>query len=684
MFGLTRLPQVQTEYFALAGGVDQTTPDIRKAPSRLIAASNYECGTFGGYRRTGGYERLDGRPAPSAAVYHLLSVANAAGIAIGSTVTGGTSAATGKVIEKVGNTLVLTKLTGTWVVGETCGGSVTTSLAIRRGANDLTLHQIYMSMAANDYRADIGAVPGAGPVRGVFVCRDVTYAFRNNSGNTACILHKATTSGWAAVTMLHEVSFTAGSGAEPAEGAVITQGGVTATLRRVVLETGTFGGGTAAGRLIVTAPAGGNFSAGAFTGGVSATCSGAATQISFSPNGRFSFDVYNFSGDGIKRRVYGCDGVNRAFEFDNLGGVDVLVPIKTGMSLDAPSHIVAHKKHLFLAFGSSLQHSGVGNPYAWTLLLGAAEIGVGDTITGMIPQATSESAKGALVVFTRNTTSVLYGEAPEWQMADSSPDTGALPYTIASAGIAQYLDDRGITEMGRTQNWGNFEHSTVSRLVQRTVEELRNLATCAFVVRSLNQYRIYFSDGRFLIYTVGKAGGFMPGFMGVDTRAPFCSWSAEDSTGGERLLLGSNNGFVYQLERGTSFDGSDIEAWMKTVFNHSKSPSMRKSYKRANFEATADGVMNVSVSIEYSNGDDYASSARLSAISSAGGGGGLWDETFVWDESFFDLPAIAGGSFRAEGTGTNISFSFYSKTSIEYSHTMTGIIMHFVPRRLQR
>ena len=49
------------------------------------------------------------------------------------------------------------------------------------------------------------------------------------------------------------------------DGDTLTQGGVTATIRRVVVETGTLVSGVNTGRLIITAPGGGNFAAGAAT-----------------------------------------------------------------------------------------------------------------------------------------------------------------------------------------------------------------------------------------------------------------------------------------------------------------------------------------------------------------------------------------------------------------------------------
>lgn len=70
-------------------------------------------------------------------------------------------------------------------------------------------------------RALITAVPGSGSVRGVWLYGGVRYAFRDNAGATACVMHKATAAGWVAVTMSRLLDFTSGGTTAIAEGDVI-------------------------------------------------------------------------------------------------------------------------------------------------------------------------------------------------------------------------------------------------------------------------------------------------------------------------------------------------------------------------------------------------------------------------------------------------------------------------------
>ncbi|MEO7665753.1 MAG: hypothetical protein ABIU97_01810, partial [Dehalococcoidia bacterium] len=387
-----QIPDLKNDAAVFIGGLDEMTPTLQLKAGRAIArfARNYECVATpgGGYARVEGYERKDGRARPSAASYTLLQVEAFTNTpTVGQTLTGGSSGATGKIIALGANYIVLTLITGTFtdveavLVGATpIGTAVMTTVT----ATPL-LNAQYLNLAADVYRALIAAVPGSGPVRGV-VSLNVSgvhklFAFRDNAGATLCILHVASASGWAVVTLKREVRFTAGSHATliPLDGATLTQGANTAIIRRVMRETGSFVAGTATGRLIIETPAPAPFAAGAATiGAITLTLSGADTAISIAPGGRFQFDVKNFGGQLISKRIYGCDGINRAFEFDGT----YFCPIETKATTDTPKHIAVHNDHLWLGIGSSSMVSSPGRPFVFSAIEFAAELTHGDTITG--------------------------------------------------------------------------------------------------------------------------------------------------------------------------------------------------------------------------------------------------------------------------------------------------------------
>lgn len=217
----------ELKHITLRGGLDLVTPAIEKPAGRLIAGNNYEPHPRG-IRRMDGFERYDGRAKPSDATYGILDFdAGTVAVTTGQTVTGATSGATGYAVANgvlesgsyagsdAAGYLVLTAVTGTFQNNENLQVSAATVCVANgtlgnRGADTDALDATYLQAAIEYYRALITAVPGSGAIRGIWTYNGVVYAFRDNSGGTACVMHKATTSGWVAVSASSLLPFTLG------------------------------------------------------------------------------------------------------------------------------------------------------------------------------------------------------------------------------------------------------------------------------------------------------------------------------------------------------------------------------------------------------------------------------------------------------------------------------------------
>jgi hypothetical protein len=671
--------RAQSEFVMFGGGLDVTTPPAMIPSSFVRNAMNFEEDINGGYVSHKGYERFDGRTSPSSAQFALLAFTDAGTVAVGDTITGATSAATGVVIAITDADFILAKNTGTWEVeNTTAGGASVTGPAVLNGASGKTGAQ-YAALAADVYRADITAVPGEDGILGVVYFNSVVYAFRNEAAPATGVgLYKSTTSGWAAVQLGIEVTFTAASGSEPAEGATITQGGVSGELKRLVIESGTFSGGNAAGRLIFASVTAGPFVAGAFTAGITATC-GTQSNITI-PNqdGRFEFVIANFSGSVNRTRIYGCDGVNKGFEFDGA----VFVPINTGLgAIDKPTHVVEHQNHLFFSVAGSVQHSAIGDPYNWTTTAGGGEVAVGDPVTGLKSQPGSDT-NPALAVYSRNKINMIYGtSAADWQRVLYSDDTGGIPYSIQKIGQTYALDDRGISSLAASQNFGNFADAIISDRVTSWLKTRRSQVTDSHVSRDKQQYRIFFSDGSAAYWTLrSKKASMMPMYFPDPV---VCSWSSETTGGGDEVIFfGSSDGMVYQMEKGTSFDGDNIEAYIELVFNHSKSYRTLKKYRRMTFEMRGEGYaeFNSTYDLNYGSSETAQPDLVASTISLSSA---IWDE-FTWDEFVWDGQSLTNLSMSTPGDGENISIRILSTGNYFDPVRFSGVFIEFSPLRMLR
>jgi hypothetical protein len=404
--------------------------------------------------------------------------------------------------------------------------------------------------------------------------------------------------------------------------------GATGIVTRVTTASGTFAGNDAVGTAYLRAVTG-TFQAESVTySGGTIQSTAAQVAVTLAPDGRFEFVNYNFTGLATNNKTYGCDGVNPAFEYDGAA----FLQISTGMTADAPRHIAAHKNHLFLSFDGSLQNSAIGDPFNWTVRLGAAEIGTGDRIVGLAVE------KGVLVVLNRNSTYLLYGTGnADWNFVQLSSETGGVEWSMQTMGRVRYLDDRGFTELAAVQEFGDFQSAPFSRDIQRLIPGLT--AQCSQVIREKSQYRLY-DDEKSAIVAVferDKLSGFttlaLPDQM-------FVACSGEDASGREIVFCGADNGYVYQMERGTSFDGAAITSALRTVYANMGSPGIRKRVRKWRLEGRFNGVAMLTVLPDFNYSDESPEHLPLAEDVLSGGGafGQVVWGAFTWSGKLVAQP----------------------------------------------
>lgn len=681
----------------LRGGLNLVVPAIATPPGNCIAAQNYES-QVRGYSRMEGYERFDGQPQPHKATYWSLAFTEGnAEIAAGDIVTGLTSGATGYVVEDAVITggdfgtfdatgyVGFLSYTGTFQDGEVLqiGGDTVAKASgtlVERGIpiedEDLSVYRAAVELT----RAEIEQVPGSGPVRGVWVYKGAVYAFRDNTLGTAGAMYKSTASGWQLQSLGHVIEFNTGT-AEVKENETLTRAGVTSIIRRVVLVSGTWSGGNAAGYLVISNIAGGNYTAGAATTATGAlTLAGAQTALSLSPGGRYSFVTRNFFGAGKTERMYGCNGVDRAFEWDG----DYFTPIRTGLlgSLDKPTRIAEFANHLFLGYShGEIQFSGIGNPLDFQVISGAGSFAFGAEVTDM-----SETASTALVIFGRNKIAYLAGsDSDTFVLTTLSDDSGSIAWTMQVMDTPIYQDDAGVRRMSTTQSFGNWRVGTLTEAITPLLDRKRGdsaTPVASIRVKRKDQYRVFYSDGSGIcIYLGRKPQECMP------FEYPFkitcaCAAAYNSLSGEEQLFAGSDDGFVYQLDVGTSFDGAEILAYILFPFNSVGSAMQKKRFTRAVLEVDAGPYTQIGLTSEYGYGDSDQppGSEQFFDVS---GGGGFWDIN-QWDRFFWSAPVQGIASAELQGIGRNVAVGVVSEAAWETPHTLSSISIYFSPRGISK
>ncbi len=696
----------RTFSFPLIGGLDLTTPAATIQPGMVISSKNYEPDDEGGYRRMAGYERFDGRPSPSDAAYWIIDFDAGTGSAPspGDTIDGDNSSAAGTlhlVVTESGSFgvdaagyLVLYDVTGTFQDNEPLSESASAfatsaSTANERNADTDALDKTYLLAAQAARRTLIAAVPGAGVVRGVWFYLGNVYAVRDNAGLTAGVLHKSAAGGWGVVALGNYITYTVGAVVRFIDGEVVTQAtsGATGVVVSMGITSGSISGGDAAGRLYLKSVTG-TFDA---TNTLSAPSTGTATSgsvltaVTLPIGGKYEFRNYNFGGSIATYSMWGVNTVGRGFRYD---GTDFTHIHVTGLTdaLDKPEHLHAHKKQLFFSFLASLQHSGVGTPMIWNAIFGAGEIATGDVITGLRDQPGD-----ILGVFNRNRTYLLYGDdVNNWDFVNYSLERGAIEYSMQDLGWSFYADDRGIQNLSQTAAYGDLKIASISERIDPLFQVQKGLIVDSIRIKAKNQYRLFWSDKTGILMrwdnNASSRGGmrhkFMP-FAYLHTVESICA--EEDTDGFERTFFGSDDGFVYEAEKGESFDGANITYFLRTAFCHCKTPRQKKRFHKATLQVDGTDRPPLTFSPEFSYGalDQPPPSVFDFPEGTFNIGGGIWDTDF-WGQFIWGGQLVGEAQAYIDGQGINVSLLIQGASNFERQHTLQSMTYNFSMRGLKR
>ena len=538
---------------------------------------------------------------------------------------------------------------------------------------------LYTRAAIEEARANIEVVPGSGVVRGVWLFNNKKYAFRDNEAGTECLMYESSSTGWQLVDLGAWTDFsngtdTANIGFVIGEQVLGGSSSSTGTIVDVVKTSGVWSDGTATGRVYVRDVVGAPFPIEQFTGqtsGAYATSSGKQHTVLL-PGGRYEFINENFYGATNLKGMYGVDGVNPGFMFTANG----FRQIPTGMVVDAPTHLEEFQKHLFYSFpGGSVQHSPTADPgEIWTPILGAAEIGTGGEVVGF-----SALPGSKLGIFNRNRTYILSGTTiDDWDLDIYADESGAIEWTIQRLKYPIYFDDRGLIDFSSVQDYGDFSNASYSEKVKKTLNANKNNVLSSIRVRDKNQYRIFFDNNTFVISSFEDRK--MSGFTICDYPVPVeCTASVEDGDGNEVLLFGCDDGFVYQMDKGTSFDGAEVNAFIRIAFNFINQAEFDKEFLKAVFEIDS----TEQVSINFTPDFDYGETEDITQAISAFASGGAWDVS-RWNEFTWGDQLISNPVAYIDGQGQNIGITLYTSHTYESPHTFNSVILHYINLGIKR
>jgi hypothetical protein len=625
------MPQ-STSTILLRGGLNLVSPQVAVQPGQAIAGLNYEPDA-GGYRRMVGFERYDGRPSPS-------------------------------------------------------DGADSADRTARRAA--------------------IGAVPGQAAVRGVAVYDGAVWAFRDTLSDVGG-MYRSSDTGWTAQSFGSVVFFNAGT-AEFLEGEVLVGGtsAATATIERVVLQSGTYGTNDAAGYLVVSDVVG-TFEAETITSDSGSATLSAYEDVTLPAGGRYDFAKHNFYGAAKRQRLYFANGVGTAMEWDGA----VLAPIRSGNQFgelddivylladnddflitdsgdflilqgenDRPTHIGHFANHLFLGFGAgAVIHSEIGEPLGYTALGGAGEFSLGMAVTGFLT-----AAAGSFIIFGASRVEYLTGtDEDTFVMSPITDKSGAFEWTTQMAGDQPaYQDEGGIRKLGTTSAFGDWRMGALTEQIEPLFRAKRAqgvAATASLVMRAKDQLYLFFDDATGVIVYLGrKAPEPMPFKLPVTVT---CACSGElDPAEGERHFVGCSDGYVYELNRGTSFDGASVPAFIRFAFNALGAPAQQKRFHSAELQIDAPDEAEIGVAFDV----DYAITGNVGGAQQNADVAQGSPSLIPLDQDYgsIDWSKPVQGVLRTylDGIGRNCAITVITEHTDEQPHTLGAMTLNYSPRRV--
>lgn len=349
------------------------------------------------------------------------------------------------------------------------------------------------------------------------------------------------------------VEFTAGTraaGVDPKVGDIVNVGPSYGTnhynlyLKNIVLESGSWAAGTAAGRieLVPSAPLNNTSTSG--SGAYNKIITGSVVRIAGNSiltasnvirtklpgtlklradETHYVGHTYNFYGNDEQSECYLANGAGRAvwaklYNVPTTGYSAALPALLVGVeqyhsygniyveaieSLDVPK-FVSRLSRLSLALGykgGNVAISVVNEPFNFSGVAGAQSLPMGDELTGLL-----EAVGDSTLVFGRRSISRLTGVADAIATTTISPESGALPYTCVVVGrTPMFTDQNGVSVIEQSVTYSDFVGKRASDKVQ---SELRPKLTtsftsteiggvyCAIGVRAKNQYRLIMKSGK--------------------------------------------------------------------------------------------------------------------------------------------------------------------------------------------
>jgi len=369
---------------------------------------------------------------------------------------------------------------------------------------------------------------------------------------------------------------------------------------------------------------------------------------------------------GNTERIVGVDGTNYPFIYD--GTTFKVLSDKTTDILGS-QFVVSHKNQLFFVKDGSIIFTA---PYTYddlTAAAGSGIINVGGIITGIVV------FREALIIFTEKTISQLTGTSiQDFSLQPITKNVGCVaPDTIQEVGgDVMFLGPEGLRLFSATDRVGDFNLGVVSKPIQPETTSLINahssFASC--VIKQKSQYRIFgYNDS----ITASNAKGILgtqisPEATGgiawaeiVGFKCYVADGDYQDQT--ETIVFANNDGYVYEMEQGNSFDGSNIIASFATPYIPINDFRIRKTFYKLYLYTDPQGSVTTSVNLKLDFDDQGSVQPPTITLSNSAGSVGFYGSSVAkYGTTLYGDKLKKQFQTQVIGSGFSVSLQFVSNS----------------------
>ena len=390
----------------------------------------------------------------------------------------------------------------------------------------------------------------------------------------------------------------------------------------------------------------------------------ALTFLSTSREGavKTRFAKYNLTGT---EKVAIVDGTNAPALYD---GSTFTVLNSAPTDVIGATHVVEFKKALFFGKGTTLTFT---SPYAddsFSVANGSGTIDVGGVITGLFV------FRQQLIIFTeRHIQQLLGNTVADFNLQPITEDIGCIEGdTIQEiGGDIIFLGPDGLRLLSATERIGDFGLAAISKPIQKNMTNFiaANTSYTSTIIREKSQYRllgynnnIKQENAQGIIATqFAEQGGSGTGFAETRGIRAYVADSNYNATT-EVVFFANDDGYLYQMESGNSFDGSNIQTTFATPHLPIQDPRVRKTFYKLFLYTDPQGSVNFDVSLKLDfDGQDVIQPTPISFANTTGVVGFYGTGTYGTISYGSKLQKLFEG--QVIGSGFAVSFQFTSDNS---------------------